>query len=271
MRLGASLFEGLARAREQMGAPLLEVREARPMDPVGERLADEGIPVDLGQVSFGPEGEILYAGRSVLLYIQDTGVTRETLLNAPELTKKYHLRQCRTLTDMHAKGRFARYVVSRRTDGRFLAHWRDREASGEEWARLLPCRNCLRELDFEGAPGNFSIADHFAGTNGSSFARVPRVADTDGRSSEYTSNWNEVSRRARQRADWRCASCSAHLHEHPELLHTHHRDGVRSNNAPANLVALCKLCHADEHGHMSVPHGERRIIEAARRTGEHEG
>lgn len=41
-----------------------------------------------------------------------------------------------------------------------------------------------------------------------------------------------------------CEACGA-----TENLHSHHIDGDRSNNSPANIQTLCGCCHATHHHH----------------------
>ena len=60
----------------------------------------------------------------------------------------------------------------------------------------------------------------------------------------YPANWDEIARRVKGAAGWRCEHCG-HPHE-PDAGYTltvHHLDGDPANNAPSNLVALCQRCH----------------------------
>ncbi|PMG78006.1 hypothetical protein BCU83_14840 [Vibrio breoganii] len=52
-----------------------------------------------------------------------------------------------------------------------------------------------------------------------------------------------------------------------QLLHTHHKDGVKTNNSEPNLIALCADCHSKEafHEHLFVSHKERQTIISLRK------
>ena len=62
------------------------------------------------------DGTFEYKGQKVLLYIKEQRYHRFE----GEIKYKYHLCYCETLDWMDSSGRFARYVVTQRTDGLFL-------------------------------------------------------------------------------------------------------------------------------------------------------
>ena len=63
--------------------------------------------------------------------------------------------------------------------------------------------------------------------------------------SKYPDNWEEMARRIKNRAKWRCEQCK--LVHNPNSASTtltvHHKDGDPSNCADDNLIALCAPCH----------------------------
>ena len=61
----------------------------------------------------------------------------------------------------------------------------------------------------------------------------------------YAVNWNAISRKAKERADYKCNDCWSAL-----KLQTHHMDHNKWNNSPSNLEVLCYSCHAKHHSHM---------------------
>lgn len=80
----------------------------------------------------------------------------------------------------------------------------------------------------------------------------------------YPVNWDQISFRVRAAANWRCARCDrpcrkpgedwesflyrlgwdgAELNPRHYIIQTAHLDQNSQNNSPANLAALCTLCH----------------------------
>lgn len=58
-------------------------------------------------------------GHAVVLYIRDSRMTRQELLDSPEKGPKFHLRDCRTIEDMKRKKRFERYFIYSFRNGLF--------------------------------------------------------------------------------------------------------------------------------------------------------
>ena len=61
---------------------------------------------------------------------------------------------------------------------------------------------------------------------------------------EYPPNWDEIAKRVKDEAGWKCVRCN-HLHdpEHGYCLTVHHLDMNPENNEWWNLPALCQKCH----------------------------
>jgi hypothetical protein len=60
---------------------------------------------------------------------------------------------------------------------------------------------------------------------------------------EYPPNWEDVSRRVKERARWQCELCGAKNGPSPNVLTVHHLDGDKWNLLSWNLAALCQRCH----------------------------
>ena len=84
---------------------------------------------------------------------------------------------------------------------------------------------------------------------------------------QYTPDWREVSARYKTRVGFTCEICSVDLKDDRDLLHVHHVDGVKTNNRPSNLQALCADCHRKQpdHGRMRVSHADTQRIATLRR------
>ena len=90
------------------------------------------------------------------------------------------------------------------------------------------------------------------------------AGDPDG---DYTADWAEVSRRVRDRAGYSCQDCGVRLDQDRRLLQVHHANGVKTDNRPTNLKALCAACHrrARNHAHLYVSHRDSEQIALLRR------
>ena len=88
----------------------------------------------------------------------------------------------------------------------------------------------------------------------------------------YPADWEEISRRTRERAGERCEECGAtNGLPHPEtgsrvVLTVAHLDHNPANCEDANLKALCQRCHlaydAEEHARHAAETRRRKLVDA---------
>ena len=96
-------------------------------------------------------GLLSYRGQHVLLYIPDHGPYVEDALRDPGLGKRFHLSDCKTIKQMRAINRYARYVATTNTSGLFkIVGINQHKNKIEGEARLHVCKNCLRQLNYKG-------------------------------------------------------------------------------------------------------------------------
>ena len=274
-RLSVDL-SGLQAAVERMGADQVpfDLGRARTVIPQIEVELPDGFEISVDEVD-NEDGLLSYEGRQVLLYIQDHGPNIETALEDGAQGKKFHVADCRTLQEMRRKGRFERYVVTNRLDGQFYISgfdWRTKRER-EGWTELRVCQNCLKKLNYQGArqgkawsiAKTFSIEEFFA-TYSSFFPHMPSRQAGDAESDVYTEDWAQVAGRYKAEKEFRCESCRVNLRDNRQLLHVHHKSGVKSDNSHNNLMALCAACHREQsdHGHMFVPHEQMKTINRLR-------
>ena len=252
-------FEDLTALREKIGARLVGWE---PKPPISAEIEIEDVilgPSGTGIVDIiGPQGLIGVYGRQCLIYIPHIKSWRGS-----HSFPKFHFMECSTIKQMRGGGRFERYTVTNKTSGYFSVYIDE----VKQEVRLDVCKNCLseykpRRYDFH----NFNIEAFFKDCH-YIFEALPSTYDGNIPEDIYLSNWPAISYAYRANAGWCCEQCGVNLSGHTKLLDTHHRDGVKTNTDTRNLIALCKLCHAEQfqHDHMEVAEEDKAVIIEIRR------
>ena len=229
-------------------------------------LSTTGLEINLDEIE-STEGLLNYRGRQVLLFIPDQGLSIDKVLEDPTAGRKFHVSDCRTLDEMRAKKRFERYKVTNNISGEFnvfgMSKLTNKTLDGE--VKLNVCSNCLNKLNYKGADigtssdrklivKDFDLAEFFSKYS-SIFKSMPKQHIREAKKG-YTSDWKQVSEEVRKQKNYTCQECKVCLKDNKNLLHTHHINGVKSDNDKNNLQALCADCHRkqDFHQHMYVAH-----------------
>ena len=271
-------FEGLYAAVRRMEADSVDPdfvvrREMVQSGPIYIRLK-EGIEVDLSEVNVTDNGLFTYKGHQVLLYIQDHGNRVWNALNNGGNGNKFHVAYCGTLKNMRSMGRYERYVATNDLSGEFYITGYNSRERIEGKTRLKVCKNCLGRLEqyrradwrTQNRMAEAFDLETFFDTDQSFFPHIPsrRAGEFDG---QYTANWPEISRRYKERKNFTCENCRVNLSGDRRLLHVHHINGVKTNNSPANLKALCIECHRQQpdHRHITIRDEDARRIAKLRR------
>ena len=272
-------FSELHAAVALMGADKLDVGNPlqttiSAIDPIDIALSSEGLEVHIDDVEI-QSGMLAFKGRQVLLYIQDHGTRVQEVLADGIKGNRFHVADCTTLKNMRAAGRFQRYVATNNIKGVFQISGSDYYTGQAEGgaARLRVCKNCLIKLNYKGYTQSnrtkifdtFSLTEFFE-TYSSFFPYMPKrmAGDND---SLYTEDWPQLSARLKALKDYVCESCQVDLSDHKQLLHVHHRNGVKTDNSAAKLQALCADCHRKQplHDWMFVKHSDAQLINRLRR------
>lgn len=247
---------------------------------VGEHLVTGlilGKDIQLEQID-GSSGILKFDGLQVMLYIPDQGDDIEVVLADGKQGRRIHVAECSTLELMRQTGRFGRYDVISRLDGRFPVFGNDPisglERSGE--SDLGVCKNCLKILNYKGYESltgnkkteifsNFSFENFFEDYS-SYFKSLPLNGSKS--ASSYTSDWAAISSKLRAELNYTCEQCGVQLADNAKLLHVHHINGVKTDNSRANLRALCADCHKKQphHEHLYVSNEDTQRINELRRA-----
>ncbi len=275
-------FSKLQELVSRMGAspstwrlPPYETRQRRrEREELRQELQQGKVIPDLGEVE-SRDGLLTHRGEQVVLYIKDTRQDKYTLFHDPQKSKRFHVAECQTIREMRSKGRFERYVVTTRQDGRFLVEAADSDREFE--APLCVCKHCLTQLNWKGYARTksrklwleFSIQDFFAEFT-TFFSSRPRYTDLTAPRGGYVKDWPRRATRLKQQRGWCCDECGVNLSQHPNrdtLLHAHHKNGVTSDNSRENLACLCLVCHSEQpyHGRVKLSDAQRELIESLRK------
>lgn len=223
------------------------------------------------------DGILNYQGHQVMLYIPDQGDDIRYALADGNEGRRIHVAECQTLELMRQTGRFGRYDVISRIDGKVPVFGFDSETgehlSGE--TNLGVCINCLKVLNYKGfnhqnqaqkdrIHASFSFEAFFE-IYSSYFKSLPTGKTNT--SSSYTADWASISSKLRAELDYTCEQCGVNLKGNPKLLHVHHVNGNKADNNRANLRALCADCHKKQphHGHLHVSNSDTLTINQYRR------
>jgi len=140
-----SVDPDFARLRQSIGAT--SIVQLQPLE--WRELNGPGIDIEnITRVEANRDGTLSYSGRRVLVYIREQ--TQQDHGEA-ESKYRYHIAECRTIQKMRDQGRFKRYVVTTRTDGRFSVSLRQawRGQSVDSLISLKVCKDCLTTLDWK--------------------------------------------------------------------------------------------------------------------------
>ena len=202
---------------------------------------------------------IIYEGKRVLLYIKDQ-VNYGGRFSNNEY--KFHIAGCHTLRNMMNKGKYDRYVISRKQSNIFSIRIINNNRAHEIQKELHVCKNCLQTLNYnnyqksdrwtkEKIYNSFSLEEFFKkNINEFYFSQMPKYTDDDAPVNVYSDDWKITSKLLRQLNRYRCEECHHDFSNNPKMLHVHHKDGNKYNDNFSNLEVLCFYCHKKRHPHL---------------------
>jgi hypothetical protein len=257
-----NLKERMGLPRDAVGALNVSIGGPRLSALELEKLVSpDGLDIKLDELVVLKDGTLSYKNSRVLLYIRDVMV-----FGGREAEPRFHLAKCSTLIKMKENNRFARYVVSTNSNGKFKLNFIKGGVSHDKLQELAVCQNCLGLLRFDGfemtwgrsdrlsAVKAFNLEEVFTIYPRSLHSDIPKYNADSGPLNEYPMGFGEISNRVRSAARWTCQKCKIDLSgvSNRKYLHTHHRNGAKYDSDWSNLEAVCLGCHAEmaSHHHM---------------------
>ncbi|CAM3679830.1 HNH endonuclease signature motif containing protein [Polynucleobacter antarcticus] len=238
-------------------APQFKRRDPPPPPPV--LIPVQGLDVDFGSISAYPDGTLIFDGRRVLIHIRDVA-DHGGRTHIP----RFHISNCRTLIEMKSSGRFEKYVVAEAEDGNFYIRY---NTGPLKITKLDVCQNCLENLAWDGffnqmsknsrsaIVSKFSPKRFFEKYPKSLHPVVPVYTSATAPINDYPENWDQISRELKRQLRYRCQQpgCGIELSEElKNFLHVHHKNALKNDCRPENLVCLCIGCHANQPNHSHI-------------------
>lgn len=187
-------------------------------------------------------------GNPFVLYIPDLTSYR----GKEESPRKYHLSWCTTLESMRKNGRSDRYI---KKDDIENLDFKCKTSSDEDVVRQLhACEHCRnRVVKKFGGYNEFDIENLDLVFFFEKYGKLIRDGGfkTGTYSVTYPESWAKISKRIREKSDWKCNQCKKDFSTRKNFLDVDHKNGIKSDVTNSNLWALCKKCHSERpyHGH----------------------
>lgn len=216
-----------------------------------------GVEIDINDLDPANDhgGLLGYKGAQVLLFLQNQERYFYQIQSGQYSLPRYHVADCQTLREMHARGQYERYVVTNDKSGDFRLDGPGGESMN---ARLSICKNCLTYLNYRGYKTNsraqgkifdtFSL-DAFFAIYSSLFSVLPGRTD-------HTSFDTRAPLAADRQGAAECSSCNASLPARDALL-------GRSVGWPNPDEVVCLDCQRKINVETPIPVSRATMTEIA--------
>lgn len=219
------------------------------------KLLNEGeIQGDLSDVTVSPDWTLEYKWKKIVVYIRDQNWSRE------EWNYKYHFYNCPTIRSYKNNWKYDwKYVMNRNKIFTVNVINFGEVIKTNIEMELKVCKRCLQGFNYkdykkldtiwkEQIYNNFTREKYFEEFEWK--VSLPKHNHMSKPLDTYSDNWNEISRKVREKAKYKCQDCWLDCSNDKNSLHVHHKDHNKWNNSIYNLEAICYNCHAKHHPHM---------------------
>ena len=177
---------------------------------------------------------------------------------------RYHVRKCKVIQDFINKGSFEKEYRRANTDVVNVLDMDD--FNKEKKVDHLPlCKYCANMIF------NESLKEIDSTEFVELLKRTSEVEDEKPKNIEvdifgYTKDWEKVSSDYRESKNYTCERCGLHISNPFDryYMHTHHKNGDKTNNKESNLECLCIRCHSqvdDIHRHNYSYGANKKILD----------
>lgn len=154
---------------------------------------------------------------------------------------RFHIRNCKTIQEFKARGLFTdKYCWA--NDYKVPVCDMD-DNNVDKVVNMLPlCKNCA---DIQRSERNDIYSDNEDFVNELKKA-APQDIVTDVDVLGYTKEWQDISKRYREKHKYTCERCGIHITDDfgYGYIHCHHRNNNKTDNREENLECLCIECHS---------------------------
>ena len=109
--------DGLNGLRQLMGAPLIVWKPRGDWDPINIDgiLESTELVITPRDIEYASDGTLEYNGQKLIVYIRDQEEYFQPY--------RFHVADCSTLENMREEGKYDKYVIPTRTDGKFHVNY----------------------------------------------------------------------------------------------------------------------------------------------------